>query len=152
MSDRGTSFYTPSSKNGTARPSASPAQSLWSLGHSWGYGGQKKYSCDLYTVDRMLSWILTFTFWHVYVLWLGVYWWKRDVRATLDVTSECYTTWRQICPTKDKISSHGSFMWMRILPSAYRNTITRIRFDASGYFSSSAIPLCAFGHVQFAIR
>jgi len=91
-----------------------------------------------------------FAFWHVYVLWLGVYWWKRDVRATHDVTSERYTTWRQICPTKDKISVHGSFMRMRILPGAYRNTITRIRFHASGYFSSSAIPLCASGHVSFA--
>ena len=45
-------------------------------------------------------------FTHVYVLWLGVYWWKRDVRALRDVTSdmsqnvtsERYTTWRQICP------------------------------------------------------
>ena len=23
-----------------------------------------------------------FAFWHIYVLWLVVYWWKRDVRAT----------------------------------------------------------------------
>jgi len=145
-------------------------------------------------------------FWHVYVLWLGVYWWKRDVRALHDVTSdmsqhvtseryttwhqicpktwcqsvtrrdvryvskrdvralhdvtsdmcqnmmsERYTTWRQICPTKDKISLHGSFTRMRILPGAYCNTRTRIRFDASGYFSSSAIPLCVSGHVSFAI-
>ena len=58
-----------------------------------------------------------------------------------NVTSERYTTWRHICPTRDKISLHGSFTRMRILPRAYRNTITRIRFHASGYFSSSAIPL-----------
>jgi len=70
-------------------------------------------------------------YWHVYILWLGVYWWKRDVRATHDVTSERYTTWHHICPTEDKISLHGSFMRMRILPRAYHNTITRIRFDAS---------------------
>jgi len=68
-----------------------------------------------------------------------------------NVTSERYTTWRQICPTKDKISLRGSFTWMRILPRAYRNTRTRIRFDASGYFSSSAVPLCVSGHVSFAI-
>jgi hypothetical protein len=76
---------------------------------------------------------------------------KRDVRALHDVTSdmsqnvtsESYTTWRKICPTKDKISLHGSFTRMRILHRAYRNTITRIRFHASGCFSSSAIPLCA---------
>ena len=67
------------------------------------------------------------SFWHVCVLWLGVYWWKRDVRATHNVTSERHTTWCQICPTKDKISLHGSFTRMRILPRAYRNTIkTRI--------------------------
>ena len=76
---------------------------------------------------------------------------ERHTRSFHDVTSERYTTWRQICPTKDKISLHGSFTRMRILPRAYRNTITRIRFDASGYFSSSAIPLCASGHVSFAI-
>jgi len=68
---------------------------------------------------------------------------ERHTRALQDVTSESYTTWRQICPTKDKISLNGSFTRMRILPRAYRNAITRIRFDASGYFSSSAIPLCA---------
>jgi len=74
---------------------------------------------------------------------------ERPTRALHDVTSERYTTWRQICPTKDKISLNGSFTRMRILPRAYRNTITRIRFDASGYFSSSAIPLCASGHVSY---
>jgi len=114
--------------------------------------------------NRGWTWWL---FWHVYVLWLGVYWWKRDVRALHDVTSDmpqnvtseryttwrqiCPKTWRQICPTKDKISLHGSFTRMRILPRAYRSTITRIRFDAFGYFSSSAIPLCASGHMTFAI-
>jgi len=84
---------------------------------------------------------------------------RCDVRAlhnvtsgmSHDVTSERYMTWRQICPTKDKILLHGSFMRMRILPRAYRSTITRIRFHASGYFSSSAIPLCASGHVSFVI-
>ena len=76
---------------------------------------------------------------------------KRDVTALHDVksdvsqnvTSQRYTTWRQICPTKDKISLHGSFTRMHLLPRAYRNRRTRILFDASGYFSSSAIPLCA---------
>jgi len=76
---------------------------------------------------------------------------ERHTRALHDVASESYTTWRQICRTKDKISLHGSFTRMRILPRAYRNTVTRIRFDASGYFSSSAIPLCVSGHVSFAI-
>ena len=59
-------------------------------------------------------------------------------------TWERYTMWRLICSTKDKISLNGSFTRMRILP-----TITRIRFDASGYFSSSAIQLCASGHVSY---
>jgi len=76
---------------------------------------------------------------------------RCDVRATHDVTSQRYTTWHHICPTKDRILLHGSFTRICILPRAYRNTITRIRFNASGYFSSSAIPLCASGHVSFAI-
>jgi len=62
MSDRGISFYTPSSKNGTAKPSASPAQSLLPRGHSWDCGRRKIFSCDLDTLKRLLSWILTFKF------------------------------------------------------------------------------------------
>jgi len=37
-------------------------------------------------------------FWHVYVLWLGVYWWN--------VTSECPTTWRQTVTRRDVRPSH----------------------------------------------
>jgi len=108
---------------------------------------ENKWTCKC--IKMVLT--VSLAFWHVYVLWLGVYWWKRDDRALHDMTSERYTTWCQICPTKDKISLHGSFTRMRILPHAYHNTITHIRFDASGYFSSSAIPLCASSHVSFAI-
>jgi len=177
-------------------------------------------------------------FWHVYVLWLGVYWWKRDIRALHDVTSdmsqnvtsERYTTWRQICPKTWRLSvtrrdvryvprktrfrcmapsrecasclahiairelASGSMLldtslvpqyhctrpvmchsqydnwtsiWLRCfwILLEFRNTTVRVRsrvirnmiielqsdFDASGYFSSSAIPLYASGHVSFAI-
>jgi len=39
-----------------------------------------------------------FSFWHVYVLWLGVYWWN--------VMSECPTAWRQTVTRRDVRPSH----------------------------------------------
>jgi len=42
----------------------------------------------------------------MYILWLGVYWWKRDVRATHDVTSERHTTWRQSDTRRNVRATH----------------------------------------------
>jgi hypothetical protein len=71
-----------------------------------GHGSKDKHlSVPEYKIDH--CWILIFfRFWHVYVLWLGVYWWKRDVRATHDMTSERHTTWCQSNTRRDIRALH----------------------------------------------
>ena len=74
----------------------------------------------------------SFYFWQLYVLWLGVYWWKRDVKATHDMTSGRHTTWRQSVTRRD----------VRYVPRK-----TRFRYMAPSHECTSCLARIAIGEL-----
>jgi len=70
------------------------------IGHNRTLSWQRTNSKNVLFTETLIFKCVSI-FWHVYVLWLGVYWWKRDVRATHDMTSERYTMWRQSVTQRD---------------------------------------------------